>query len=153
HAAAPAALFQACEHAGVRRVIHFSAMGVDKGGLTTFTRTKAMAETELERSSLDWVILRPSVVVGRAAYGGSALFRGLATLPWLPRVPNAQPVCVVQLDDVVETVWRFLTPDAPSRVALDLAGPQALTFEDIVARYRAWLGWRPARLIRVPTAV
>ena len=38
----------------------------------------------LEATSLDWVILRPSVVVGRQAYGGSALFRGLAALPLLP---------------------------------------------------------------------
>ena len=30
---------------------------------------------------LEWVVLRPSVVVGRQAYGGSALFRGLAALP------------------------------------------------------------------------
>lgn len=150
HLTAPATLFEACERAGVRRIVHFSAMGVEKGALSEFSRTKGAAEALLERSAADWIILRPSVVVGRAAYGGSALFRGLAALPWLPRIARAGRVSVVQLGDVVETVSRVLAKDAPSRVALDLAGPEALTFEDIVDRYRTWLGWKPARRIAVP---
>jgi uncharacterized protein YbjT (DUF2867 family) len=150
HRDAPAALWRACETAGVRRVIHFSAIGVDRGGLTPFSRSKAEGDSALEQSRLDWVILRPSVVVGAAAYGGSALFRGLAALPLLPRFPEAGPVDVVQLDDVVETVARLLRPDAPSRVALELAGPERLAFPGIVTAYRHWLGWRPAREIAVP---
>lgn len=150
HCDAPAALWQACERAGVRRVIQFSAMGVDRGGLTDFSRTKKAGDEALEASSLDWVILRPSVVVGRQAYGGSALFRGLASLPVMPRIDDAGPLDIVQLDDVAETVLRLLEPGAASRVALELAGPERLQFDEVVAAYRAWLGWRPARRIRVP---
>jgi uncharacterized protein YbjT (DUF2867 family) len=150
HRDAPAALWRACEQAGVRRVIHFSAMGVDRGGLTDFSRTKNEGDAALESTALDWVILRPSVVVGSAAYGGSALFRGLASLPFQIRVPDAGPIDVVQLGDVAETVARLLQPGAPSRVALELAGPERLTFAEIVGAYRRWLGWRPAREIRLP---
>jgi uncharacterized protein YbjT (DUF2867 family) len=147
HDAAPSALWQACEHAGVRRVIHFSAMGVDRGGLTDFSRTKLKGDEALERSGLDWVILRPSVVVGRQAYGGSALFRALAAFPILPRSPDAGPLDIVQLDDVIETVVRLLAPGAPSRVALELPGPDRLSFEEVVAQYRRWLGWKPAKIV------
>lgn len=150
HETAPIALFEACRRAGVRRIIHFSAMGVNEGALSDFSRTKGNAEAALERSGLDWVILRPSVVVGRAAYGGSALFRGLASLPWLPRLREAGPLSVVQLDDVVETVIHFVRHDGAACVALDLAGPETLSFEEVVARYRAWLGWKPARVIDLP---
>jgi uncharacterized protein YbjT (DUF2867 family) len=150
HRNAPAALWKACEQAGVRRVVHFSAMGVDRGGLTDFSRSKGEGDAALAASALDWVILRPSVVVGRSAYGGSALFRGLAALPLLPRTPEAGPLDIVQLDDVAETVARLLAPGAASRVALELAGPDRLTFEQVVAHYRAWLGWRPARLVSMP---
>lgn len=150
HEWAPAALIEACEIAGVKRFIHFSAMGADKEALSDFSATKGRIEKVLQGCELDWVILRPSVVVGRAAYGGSALFRGLAALPWLPRLDSARTVSVVQLDDVVETVVRLLRHEAPSRIAIDLAGPEPLTFEDIVARYRAWLGWRPARPVSLP---
>lgn len=147
HDRAPSALWNACGRAAVKRVIHFSAMGVDRGGLTDFSRTKLRGDEALERCSLDWVILRPSVVVGRQAYGGSALFRGLAAFPILPRSPEAGPLDIVQLDDVVETVARLLPAAAPSRVALELAGPDRLSFEEVVQAYRRWLGWKPARIV------
>lgn len=153
HDRAPTSLWRACEAAGVRRVIHFSAIGVDRGALTDFSRTKAAGDTALESSALDWVILRPSVVVGQAAYGGSALFRGLAALPFVARIKDAGPLDIVQLDDVTETVARLLQPGAASRVALELAGPERLQFGEVVAAYRSWLGWKPARGIGVPNVL
>jgi len=147
---APAALYEACAQAGVRRIVHISALGADRDPVSRFSATKNAIERVLAATSLDWVILRPAVVVGRAAYGGSALFRALATLPLLPAQPDAGRIQIVQLDDVVETVARLIGPDAPARIALELAAPEPLRFEDVVARYRAWFGWRPARLIRIP---
>jgi uncharacterized protein YbjT (DUF2867 family) len=150
HRSAPAALWEACERSAVRRVIHFSAIGVDRGALSEFSATKAAGDQALTGRQLDWVILRPSVVVGRQAYGGSALFRGLASFRWLPKTPEAGPIDIVQLDDVVETVVRLLQPGAPARLALELAGPDRLGFDEVVAAYRRWFGWRPARLSRAP---
>src|SRR5205085_3095782 len=126
------ALFAACERLGLRRVVHISAIGVDRQTPTEFSRTKLEADRALIERDLDWVILRPSVVLGPAAYGGSALFRGLAALPILPVIPDAGALQVVQLDDVVATVVFFLMPGAPCRLALDLAGPERLSFADVV---------------------
>ncbi|MGZ8998107.1 MAG: SDR family oxidoreductase [Allosphingosinicella sp.] len=150
HVDASLALWQACEQAGVRKVVHFSAIGVDRGGVSEFSRTKAIGDSALESSGLDWVILRPSVVVGRAAYGGSALFRALASLPLGLRMDEAGPLDIVQLDDVAETVVRLLRPDGPTRIALELAGPDRLEFAQVVAAYRRWLGWNPARRMALP---
>ena len=151
HRDGPAALWRACEQSAIRRVIHFSALGADRGAPTDFSRTKAEGDAALEASGLDYVILRPSVVVGNPAYGGSALFRGLAALPLLPRIPDAGALEIVQLSDVTETVARLVRGGAPSRVALELIGPDRLEFEQVVAAYRAWLGWKPARIITGPT--
>lgn len=150
HVRGPSALWRACEAAGVKRVIQLSAMNVGQGGVSCFSESKSRGDAALEASGLDWVILRPSVVVGRQAYGGSALFRAFAALPLLPRTPEAGPLDIVQLDDVGETVARLLRPNAPSRIALDLAGPERLSFEETIALYRRWLGLKPARLISVP---
>jgi uncharacterized protein YbjT (DUF2867 family) len=145
HRDGPAALFAACEQMGVRRVIQISAMGADGDALSAFSRTKGEGDDLLKARDLDWVILRPSVVVGRAAYGGSALFRAVASLPVLPDVGRAGELQVVQLDEVADTVCFFLQPGAPERLELELAGPERLTFAEVVAAYRRWLGYPPAR--------
>jgi uncharacterized protein YbjT (DUF2867 family) len=153
HVAGSAALYAACESAGVRRVILFSAIGTDRDARSDFSRTKQEGEAALMARNLDWVVLRPSVVVGRPAYGGSALLRGLASLPVLPQMPDTAAIQPVHLDDVVETVLFFLQPGAPSRIALDLAGPRQMAFSDAVALVRRWLRWGPAHRLHVPTWV
>lgn len=151
HVAGSAALYAACESAGVRRVILFSAIGSNVDAPSAFSRSKRDGEAALMARDLDWVVLRPSVVVGRPAYGGSALLRGLAALPVLPVMPETAAIQPVHLDDVVETVLFFLQPGAPSRVALDLAGPRQIAFSDSVALFRAWLRWRPAYRLHLPS--
>ena len=150
HVEGVAALYAACEQAQVQRVIHFSAIGADRAQPSAFSRTKLEGEKALRQRELEWVILRPSVVVGRSAYGGSALFRGLAALPVLPVMPSTGPLQVVQLDDVVRTVLFFLAPGAPSHIALEIAGPEQLSFTDVVLTFGKWLGWRRPHLLSLP---
>jgi uncharacterized protein YbjT (DUF2867 family) len=153
HLTGPSALFRACEEMDVRRVIHFSAIGVDRGQPSEFSRSKHQAEATLIASKLDWVILRPSVVIGPRAYGASAMLRGLAALPVLPLMPSTGKLQVVHLHDVVETVVRLVSGEMPARLVLDLAGPQQLEFSEVVAAFRSWLGWRPAKHFNLPQPV
>ncbi|WP_309084238.1 SDR family oxidoreductase [Chelativorans sp.] len=150
HVTGAAALFRACEKLSVRRVIHFSAIGVDRAQPSAFSTTKLEGDRLLMERDLDWVILRPSVVLGRSVFGASALMRGLAALPIAPRMGRTAPLQVVQLDDVAATVAFFIKPTAPSQVVLELAGPDRLTMDEVVAQYRRWYGWRPARSITLP---
>ena len=59
----------------------------------------------LTASGLPHVILRPALVVGRNAHGGTALIRALAAFPWItPLVHPGTPVETVAMDDVASTV-------------------------------------------------
>jgi uncharacterized protein YbjT (DUF2867 family) len=60
HTTAAAALFRACEQAGVRRVIHFSAIGVDREQPSAFSASRLAGDETLTALDLDWIILRPS---------------------------------------------------------------------------------------------
>lgn len=148
HAAA-ARLFRACAEVGVGRIVHLSAIGV-QDRLSPFARSKQAADNALMALDLDWVILRPAIVFGEDAKGGSALLRGLAALPVAPIDPKAGDLQIVQLDDVVQTIVRMTRHDAPSRVVLELVGPERLSFAESVRAIRAWLGRKPAREIEVP---
>jgi uncharacterized protein YbjT (DUF2867 family) len=153
HAAGPAALFRACAQCGVRRVIHLSAIGIDRATPSEFSRSKLAGDQALMQLDLAWVILRPSVVIGRGAYGGSALLRGLAALPVLPVMPDTASLQIVHLDDVVAAIIFFLRADAPSRLTLELVGPRSYRFEEVVALFRAWMRWPPARHLPTPRAL
>jgi uncharacterized protein YbjT (DUF2867 family) len=150
HVAGSAVLYTACETAGVRRVVLISAVGANLDARSDFSRTKHEGEAALKARDLDWIVLRPSLVVGRPAYGGSALLRGLASLPVLPVMPDTAAIQPVHLDDVVETVLFFLQPGAPCRIALDLVGPRRMSFSDAVALFRNWLRLRPAYRLHLP---
>jgi uncharacterized protein YbjT (DUF2867 family) len=139
------ALFTACEAQGLRRVIQISDLSQAQAETGGPAERQLAQDHALMGRSLDWVILRPSIMLGPRAEGTGALIRGLAGLPFLPLLPGLAPVQPVQIDDVIDTVLQFLEPNAPAALTLDLAGPDPLPFSTLVAVYRTWLGWRPAR--------
>ena len=152
HETAPIALFRAAGTAGVRRVIQISALGAGPGAGTEYAASKDAADRWLAQSGLDWVVVRPSLVVGRDAYGGTALFRALAALPWVLPLPGggAQRFQPIAMEDVAEAVVRLLPADAPGGRAFDLVGPREMTLGEILLALRRWLGLPPPLVIPVP---
>jgi uncharacterized protein YbjT (DUF2867 family) len=148
------ALFDGCLRAGVRRIVHISALGADAAGPSPFSRTKAAAEAHLRNLALDWVILRPALVFGPPAYGGTAMLRGVAAFPGIVPVICAKArVQVVGLDDLAETVARAVAPAAPRKVTWDVAHPQVHALAGILVAMRAWLGFRPRPVVALPDAL
>ncbi len=149
--AATTALFAACERAGIKRLVHISAIGASRSAPTAFARSKAEAEDNLSRRQLDWVILRPGLVLAPTVYGGTAMLRGVSALPFVTPVlePDAR-IQVVGVDDVAAAVAHSLTPDARTRVKWDVAHPEVLTLASIVGGIRDWLGFRKRPIWRVP---
>jgi uncharacterized protein YbjT (DUF2867 family) len=153
HVAAPAALFTACEQKGIRRVVHISAVGAGPSGATAFARTKAETESDLSSRDLDWVILRPGLILAPGVYGGTALLRGAAGIPFLTPIPAAKPIQLVAIEDVTETMAWALRPGAPGRMTLDLVHPEPTTLAAIVAAYRGWLGLKPQPVVTLPRQI
>ena len=152
HTAAPCALFAACAAAGVRRVIHISAISADAAAGTPYATTKRKADDNLAASDLDWVILRPSLVYADGAYGGTALFRALAALPFaVPVVGKGDQVFQpIHVDDLVATILKLLDDRSVNRVVIDPVGPDRLTFKQILVDLRRWLGYAPAPVVEIP---
>ncbi|TWB75282.1 nucleoside-diphosphate-sugar epimerase [Nitrospirillum amazonense] len=152
-------LVAACVQAGVRRLVHVSAAGVaaDRGlGAQgdRFNDTKLATETLLRASGLDWIILRPGLVLAPAAYGGSALLRGLAALPGvLPVVHADATVQVVAATDVALAVARAVLPGTAAGRSIDLVHDEPVTLAGVVLSLRRWLGLPPVPLWHVPAGV
>ena len=150
---ATAALFAACEQTSIRRVVHLSVIGADPIGPSDFARLKAKADDDLAGCDLDWVILRPGLVLAASVYGGTAMLHGLAAFPLVtPMVAADARVQVIGIDDLTETVARCLEPGAPAWVRWDVAHPQVLSLAEIVVGLRQWLGFAPRPVVRLPKA-
>ncbi|WP_242913143.1 SDR family oxidoreductase [Brevundimonas pishanensis] len=151
HVEGPRALIAACEAAGVRRLIHLSAVGADAAAGTEYATSKAETEAMVMASELDWVILRPSLVVDRAAFGGTGFLRALAAMPLaMPVVGGDQKFKPVPLSDLAEVVVRLASTPIINREVVEIAGPETVTMTQTLALYRGWLGLNPAPVVRVP---
>ncbi|MFA4939184.1 SDR family oxidoreductase [Brevundimonas sp.] len=154
HVDGPRALIEACEAAGVKRLVHLSAVGADDDAGTDYARTKAETERMVAASTLDWLILRPSLVVDRAAFGGTGLIRALAAFPlFSPVVGGDQTFRPIPLGDLSAAVVAALKPGAPSRQSFDMPGPEPVSMAETVRLYRGWMGLSPAPVVRVPRAL
>jgi uncharacterized protein YbjT (DUF2867 family) len=148
------ALYVAARDAGVRRIIQISAVGARPDSPLAFLRTKGVADTALQSSGLDHVILRPALVVAPTAYGGTALLRGLASFPLVvPLVFARSPVQTVSVGDVADTVVAAVAGRIVSGAILDLAERSAWTLAEVVRLMRGWLGLPPAPVVVLPDFV
>lgn len=146
------ALIAACEHFGVKRFVQISAPGVDAADGPQFLRTKAAADAALTASGLDWVILRPGLVWGRTATGGTALVRMLAAFPLVQPVMLADAlVQTVDIDDVTFAIDAAVEGRVPPGADLDLVEAEPKTLGDIIAQVRRWHGFgEPAAVLPTP---
>jgi uncharacterized protein YbjT (DUF2867 family) len=146
------ALIEACAKHAVNRFVQISAPGAEPNATTAFLRTKAAADAALRASPLAWAILKPALVISPHAYGGTALVRMLAAVPWVQPVALGDALIqTVAADDVAHAVATALTGEALLYRDTELAEATPHTLLEVIAAYRAWLGFAPARaVIRVP---
>ncbi len=143
-------LAAAARAAGVARFVHISAVGVGDSA-QAFGQTKLMGEQILSETDLAWTILRPGLVIAPAAFGGTALLRGLAAFPLaIPAIRPDAPIQVVAAEDVARAVTAALAHHAPTRTTIDLVAQSTYRLREILLLLRAWLGIAPAPVLSLP---
>ncbi len=151
HLQGPSALIEACRQSGVRRLVHLSAAGADDAAGTAYARDKHQADLRIQDSDLDWIVVRPSLVIAREVYGGTALIRGLAGFPMIvPVVGGAQVVRPLPVEDLAALIVGAIDLKAPARRTIEAEGPESISLAALISAYRGWLGFPPAPIMRIP---
>lgn len=152
HVELPRKIAAAARAAGVRRVLHVSALRADAGAPSGYLRSKAAGEAALREAGLDLTIFRPSVIFG-AGDSFLGLFARMARIaPFFPLAcPQArfQPVWV---GDVAATVVDGLLRAQSIGACYDLCGPTQYELADLV-RYATRAAGRPRPVIGLPDVV
>jgi NADH dehydrogenase len=144
-------IIEACQAAGIERVLHVSALGAGEGE-SHYQRTKGEAERHLQDSGLATTLFRPSVVFGR----GDSFFTRFASLlrlaPVLPLAcPNSRLQPVWAQDVGAAMVASLERPDALG-ATWELGGPEVYTLRELVQWTAATLGLKRA-VIGLPDGV
>ena len=137
------------------RFIQISAAGVGLDASTAFFATKARGDAALMATPFDWIVLRPTLVLGRAAYGGTALLRAASVMPMIgTRVYPQTPVQTVALEDLSAAVVQSAQGQIARQTLADITAPEVHTLAELSDKLRQWHGLAPWRWhVTVPRPV
>jgi nucleoside-diphosphate-sugar epimerase len=148
-------LMDACVLKGVKKIIYISsrAASLDGGG---YSRSKLEAEKCVKNSGLQWLIFRPSEVYGQGVGDSiNQLIHWVQRYPCVPVIGKGQAkLSPVYIDDVVSAMERAILDKELVGETILLAGPEELTFDELVDRIAKYFGvWRfklhlPAGFVR-----
>jgi NADH dehydrogenase len=151
HVELPRKVAQACRRAGVRHLLHMSALGADPKGPSAYQRTKGEGEAAVREAAgeMPLTIFRPSVIFGEG--GGflelfARLVRALPVLPLAGARARFQPIWV---EDVARCFTAALGDAQTFGQTYELGGPRVYTLEELVRYVAATLGRRRA-VLRLP---
>jgi len=147
----------AAETHDVDRMVQMSALGADPDGPTAYLRAKGEAEAVVQESSLEHVIVRPSVVFGEGGEFVSFTKRTKRLFaPLLPIAPlpggGSTPFQPIFLGDLVPMLADCVTEAEHGDATYEIGGPEALTLAEITRMvYRA--EGKRMRVLPVPMAL
>jgi uncharacterized protein YbjT (DUF2867 family) len=140
HVELPKKLAAACKQAGVRRVVHVSALGAALDAPSLYQRSKARGEAVLQAAGLDLTILRPSVIFGEDDKFLNLFAKLQSVFPVMPLAGAATRFQPVWVEDVAQAVVNCLHNfdgfdegfDKPRSTIFEACGPEVFTLKELV---------------------
>ena len=154
HVALPQKIAAACRAAGVRRLLHVSALNADENGPSQYLRSKGEGEAVLRAAgqALDLTIFRPSVIFGPDdAFLNlfAALQRRFPLMPLGSTQARFQPVYV---EDVAQAIVASLDRRDAFGQAYCCCGPRVYTLAELVRYVGRQIG-KPRPIVALPEAL
>ena len=131
----------------VRRFIHLSAVGAANVPSLRYLHSKWLGEQEVVNSGLPYAIIRPSLIFGPQDEFTTAVAALVRSLPVTPVIGSGnnrlQPIHV---DDVARCVVGSVGGNLRGNLAVDIGGPDQLSYNEILRIVADTLGCRRLRL-------
>jgi uncharacterized protein YbjT (DUF2867 family) len=151
HVDGTANVLNAAAVAGVRRIVHMSALGSRPGARSRYHQTKWAGEETVRLSPLEWTIFRPSIIYGPGDGFITPLIRVVRRMPVIPLIGGGrsrlQPVPVEQ---VAEAFAQAVSRGDTTGKVYEAGGPDAYTVAEVIDLIVAALGRRRVRTFRLP---
>jgi NADH dehydrogenase len=119
--------------AGVKRLVHISAIGADAESPSKYARTKAAGEAAVRETFPGAVVIRPSIMFGADDKFFNKFGQMAALFPALPLIGGGetkfQPVYV---GDVAQVVAKAVASPAAEGLTYELGGPAVYSFKALM---------------------
>jgi uncharacterized protein YbjT (DUF2867 family) len=133
HVELPKKLADACQQAGVKRLVHVSALGASLDAPSMYQRSKARGEAVLQAAGLDLTILRPSVIFGADDKFLNMFAKLQKVFPVMPLAGAGTKFQPVWVEDVAQAVVTSLTTQSTSaNPVIEACGPDVLSLKELV---------------------
>lgn len=148
HVELPKKIVAACKAAGIRRLVHMSALKADPKAPSEYLASKGDGEAVVlaAKDELDVTVFRPSVIFGLGDSFLSMFAKVLKKLPFFPLGYGHARFQPVWAADVADAFVESLGDINTFGQAYDLAGPKVYTLRELVD-YTAQLTGSNARII------
>ena len=134
HVELPQKIVVAMQNAGVRRLVHMSALGTAADAPSAYLRSKAAGEAAVfaAQGELDVTVFRASVIFGAGDSFLNLFARTLALVPFFPLAGARAKFQPVHAGDVAFAFCDSLGRPETFGKRYDLAGPQVYTLRQLV---------------------
>ncbi|MEP6802081.1 MAG: complex I NDUFA9 subunit family protein [Acidobacteriota bacterium] len=138
--------------AGVRRLLHMSAMGAADDAPSEYSRSKAAGERAVRASQLDATIFRPSIVFGPGDGFVSLLAPIVRWNPlFIPVIGDGKTRFMpVSVYDVARIFGEALEKPETIGRTYEVGGPQTLTLDEVYREIATAVGKRRKRIVHLP---
>ena len=150
HAAAAGQVASLSAAAGVRRLVHVSAIGADAASPSLYAQSKAEGEAAVLQAFPQATILRPSVIFGAEDKFFNMFASLIQYLPFMPVIQGDTRFQPVYVGDVADAVITALRQDDTAGRTYELGGPRVWTFRELMA----WINQETRRnrvMVDMPT--
>jgi uncharacterized protein YbjT (DUF2867 family) len=119
--------------AGVKRLVHISAIGADLDSDSRYAATKGLGERAVLTEFPAATILRPSIVFGPEDNFFNRFAAMARIMPFMPVIEGATRMQPVFAADVADAILAALQSDAAMGKTYELGGPKVWMFVDLLA--------------------
>ena len=144
---------EAAAVAGVKSLVHMSAIGADPASLSAYGRSKGESESAVLAAFPKATILRPSILFGPEDQFVNRLARMIRLFPAIPVIRSNTRFQPVFVNDVACAIAEAaLKPETFGGKTFELGGPEVLTMWEVHETIARLIGREPS-LVAVPDAV
>lgn len=130
HTQGTSALVEACKDGGVKRFIYISALGARENARSRYHRTKWEAEQAVIGSGMDYVIFRPSIMIGEGGEFITMLSGIIQQAPVIPVIGEKSKVQPIYVENTADCIIRSLCEPKIRNRIFEIAGPEQMTYRD-----------------------